>query len=83
MDGAPVKVFAKVGLDTIRVEQVLLDSAERISKSSERLCVVLEESVAKYEKPLTMLIMSIACGIVLVSSAYFIQSAGSVLRKKD
>ena len=86
MDGAPVKVLASVNLSTIKVEQALLDSVAAMSKSSERLCVVLEESVGKYEKPINVLIFSISVGIVLMSGAYFIQAIGCTaksFRRKD
>ena len=86
MDGAPVKVFASVSLNTLKVEQSVLDSVATLAKSSDRLCVVLENSVAKYEKPVNVLIMSIACGIVLVSTAYFIHTVGNVYslyRRRD
>lgn len=86
MDGAPVKVFASVSLNTLKVEQGVLDSVVTLAKSSDRLCVVLENSVAKYEKPVNVLIMSLACGIVLVSTAYFIHTVGNVYslyRRRD
>ena len=78
MDGAPLKVFASVSLNTLKIEQVLLDSVSTLAKSSDRLCVVLENSVAKYERPVNVLITSLACGIILVSTAYFIQTVGNV-----
>lgn len=86
MDGAPLKVFASVSLNTLKVEQVLLDSVATLANSSDRLCVVLENSVAKYERPVNLLITSLACGVVLVSTAYFIQTIGNVYtqyRRKD
>ena len=86
MDGAPLKVFASVSLNTLKVEQVLLDSVATLAKSSDRLCVVLENSATKYERPVNILITSLACGIILVSTAYFIQTVGnvySIYRKKD
>ena len=81
MDGAPVKVFASVNLNTIKMEPAVLDSVAILSKSSERLCVVLEESVAKYERPLNILILSVAFGIVLTSGAFFLQSLLAVSEK--
>ena len=80
MDGAPVKVFASVNLNTIKVEQALLDSVSAMSKSSERLCVVLEKSMEKYEKPLSFLIISISSGIILFSGAYFVKAVGDVVK---
>jgi hypothetical protein len=83
MDGAPVKVFASVSLNTIKMEPAVLDSVAILSKSSERLCVVLEESAAKYERPLNILILSIAFGIVLTSGAFFLQSLEKYQKKKQ
>ena len=86
MDGTPVKVFASVNLNTIKVEQVLLDSVANLSKSSERACDVLEKSAAKFEQPITILILSVAFGIVVLSSAYFIGTVGNIsktFKKKD
>lgn len=80
MDGAPVKVFASVNLNTIKVEQALLDSVSAMSRSSERLCAVLEGSIAKYEKPVNILLMSIATGVILISGAYFVKTVGGVVK---
>lgn len=83
MDGAPVKVFASVNLNTIKLEPAVLDSVATLSKSSERLCVVLEESVSKFERPLNILILSVAFGIVFTSGAYFLQTFVAVTKNLE
>jgi hypothetical protein len=86
MEGTPLKVFASVSLNTIKVEQALLDSAAKLTQSSERACDVLEKSVAKFEQPITILILSVAFSIVVMSGAYLIGTIGHVsknFKKKD